>query len=90
MNFGLRVEELMKERDVKPNDFYNAIGIVPQLFYDWKKKGTVPTTKTAFRVASFFNVTIEYLLTGSTDNPLQKRVDELESKLKQILSILNS
>lgn len=90
MNFGLRVEKLMKEREVKPTEFYNAIGIVPQLFYDWKKKSTAPTTKTALRVASFFNVTVEYLLTGNTDNPLQKRVDELEGKLKQIQAILNS
>ena len=84
INFGERVEQLLKERQIKPFDFYNSIGIVPQNFYDWKKKGSNPNAGTALKVAQFFGVTVEYLLTGKTDNPLQPKVDELQKRLLEI------
>ncbi len=86
-NFGLRVEELLQERNIKPIDFYGEIGIIPQNFYDWKKKGSIPNAATALKVARYFGVTIEYLLTGSTDNPLQEVVEELRERLRKIEAI---
>lgn len=83
-NFGERVEKLLKEKNVKPADFYSAIGIVPQAYYDWKNKGQIPNAKSALKVARYFGVTIEYLLTGETTNPLQAKVDELHERLQKI------
>lgn len=84
LNFGLRVENLLKERNVKPAVFYDNIGIVPQLFYDWKKRAQAPNARTALKVAQYFGVTVEYLLTGETTNPLQKKVEELQKKLREV------
>jgi len=84
LNFGLRVENLLKERNVKPAVFYDNIGIVPQLFYDWKKRSQAPNARTALKVAQYFGVTVEYLLTGETTNPLQKKVEELQKKLREV------
>ena len=83
-NFGFRVEALMKERKVKPFDFYEAVGIIPQNYYDWKKRGTVPMASTALKVAQYFGVTVEYLLTGNNTNHLQAKVDELQNRLREI------
>ena len=85
-NFGTRVEQLLKEKGVKPFDFYRTVEITPQAFYDWKKKGQLPNVKTGLKVARFFGVTMEYLVTGNTDNPLQEKVEELEERLHNILS----
>lgn len=84
LNFGERVELLLKEKNVKPFDFYKGIGIVPQAFYDWKKKGQVPNAKSALKVARYLGVSVEYLLTGETSNPLQAKVDELQERLRKI------
>lgn len=84
LNFGERVELLLKEKDVKPSDFYKGIGIVPQAFYDWKKKRQVPNAKSALKVAKYFGVSVEYLLTGETTNPLQAKVEELQERLRKI------
>ena len=84
VNFGSRVEELLKERQIKPGDFYKAIGIIPQAFYDWKKKDQVPYATTALKVARYFGVTVEYLIEGGTDNPLQSKVFELQQKNKEL------
>lgn len=83
-NFGTRVEKLMKEKQVKPFDFYRAMNIVPQAFYDWKKKGQVPSAKTALKVAHYFGVSVEYLVSGVETNPLVSKVEELQERLRKI------
>lgn len=90
LNFGLRVEELLRQRQIKPSDFYAGINLSPQMFYDWKNKRAIPNVKTAYKVAQFFGVTVEYLLTGETDNPLQPKVNELSDKLIKIREWINS
>ena len=87
INFGTRVEELLAERQIKNGDFYKAIGIVPQAFYDWKKKDQVPYATTALKVAQYFGVSVEYLLTGNRDNPLQAKVEELQGRIRQLAAL---
>ncbi len=89
-NFGTRVEELMRERNVKPGDFYKAMGIVPQAFYDWKKKDQVPYATTALKVAKYFGVSVEYLIDGTRDNPLQAKVEELQGRIREIAEELTA
>ena len=90
INFGTRVEELLNERQIAPRTFYDAIGINPQAYYDWKKKDQVPYATTALKVARFFGVTVEYLIEGTTDNPLQQRVIELQKKNLELANQLRS
>ena len=88
-NFGVRVEELLDERQIKPGNFYKDIGIVPQAFYDWKKKDQVPYATTALKIARYFGVSVEYLLTGNRDNPLQEKVEELQARIRQLAALAN-
>lgn len=84
MDFGARVEELLAERHIKVNDFIEYAGISKQSLYDWKRRGQAPNARIALRIAKYFGVTVEYLLTGSGDSPLQAKVEELQNQLKQI------
>ena len=76
MNFGTRVEEMLKKNMVKPSDFYKKVGIVSQNYYDWKKKNAIPNAMTALKIAQYFGVTVEFLLTGKDFFNLQKEYDE--------------
>lgn len=89
LNFGLRVEQLLKDKGIANGDFYKAIGIVPQKFYDWKKKDHTPYASTALKVAQYFGVTVEYLLTGNND-PLQTKVDALHAKNHELAERLSA
>lgn len=89
INFGTRIEELLNERQIKPGDFYRDVGIVPQAFYDWKKKGQTPHVTTALKIAKYFGTTVEYLCEGTTTNPLQPKVDELHNRIRQIAALAN-
>lgn len=83
-NFGIRIDKLLKERNIKPGVFYANTGILPQELYAWRSKGRMPKTAQAIEIAAYFGTTVEYLATGKTENPLQSRVNELEAKLAQI------
>lgn len=89
VNFGLRVEQLMILNGIKTSTISDATGITPQQFYDWKKKGTTPNASSAYAVAQYLGTTVEYLLTGKTENPLQETVNKLQERLRQINNIVS-
>lgn len=81
--FGTRVDELLESRKIDKTSFDRQVGIIAQSRYDWKK-GAIPNAVTALKVARFFNVTVEYLLTGRDENPLTETVKELQEKIDRI------
>ncbi len=92
MNFGTRIEELLNNRQVKPADFYREIGIASQNYYDWKKKGATPNAITALKIAMFFGVSVEYLLTGKDFATLQSESnykEKYENLKKQMQEVIN-
>lgn len=88
ISFGLRVEQIMVINGINTSTISDATEIPPQQFYDWKKKGTIPNALTAYKVAQYLGTTVEYLLTGKNDNPLQETVNKLQERLKQINDIV--
>lgn len=86
-NFGLRVKELIAERNITTAQFLKATDTPNQRFYDWCNKGAVPNVLTAMKVARFFNMTVEQLINGADTNPLVEVVDSLQKKLTDIRAI---
>lgn len=86
-NFGLRVKELIEERNITTAQFLKATDTPNQRFYDWCNKGAVPNVLTAMKVARFFNMTVEQLINGADTNPLIEVVDSLQKKLTDIRAI---
>ena len=86
-NFGLRVKELLAERNITTAQFLKATDTPNQRFYDWCNKGAVPNVLTAMKVARFFNMTVEQLINGADNNPLVEVVDSLQKKLTDIRNI---
>lgn len=58
---------LLEERGVKTADVAKATGITPSTFSDWKKGKSSPKQEKLQRIADFFGVSIEYLLTGESE-----------------------
>lgn len=83
-NFGYRVERLLKEQNLTSNELCDSVGILRQLYYDWRRKGTIPNCYTAYKVAKFLGVSVEYLLTGDTTIASDRKVIELQKQLNEI------
>ena len=86
-NFGLRVKELLEERNLSTAQFLKATDTPNQRFYDWCNKGAIPNVLTAMKVARFFNMTVEQLINGADTDPLVEVVDSLQKKLTDIRNI---
>ena len=89
IKFGIRIEHIMIDKGIKTAQLCEVVGINKQQYYDWKKKGTIPNAMTAYKVAKFLGTTVEYLLTGDNESPLQEKVDDLQKRLIQINSIVS-
>ena len=84
VSFGIRIEQLLIASNIKPGDFYSSTGVSQQQFYNWKKRDIYPSALTALKIAQYLNTTVEFLITGKSENPLQPVVNDLQARLKKI------
>lgn len=87
MNFSDNLEKLIKERKASKKELAETVGITTQAFYDWKKRNSFPSADIALKIAKYLNTTVEYLLTGTNENPLQAENERLKNKINAIMGI---
>lgn len=59
--------ELLKENNKKAIDVSRATGIPSSTFSDWKKGKSSPKQEKLKKIADYFGVTLEYLMTGEEE-----------------------
>lgn len=59
--------KLLNEKGCKTSDVCKATGIVASTFSDWKKGKSSPKTDKLQKIADYFCVSLEYLMTGEED-----------------------
>ena len=57
--------KLLEEKGVKTSDVCKATGIVASTFSDWKKGKSAPKQDKLMKIADYFGVSLEYIMTGS-------------------------
>ena len=62
-----RYLELLNASGVKSSDVAKATGIPPSTFSDWKKKKSYPKVAKLYKIASYFGVQMEELLSSTGD-----------------------
>jgi transcriptional regulator with XRE-family HTH domain len=96
---GQRIRQLRREREWTQEQLAHAIDAHVQTIGLYEK-GTMPTALVLKRLADVLGVSMEYLVTGETDNTvtikskdLLKRVEQLErlspESLKSLLSVMD-
>lgn len=80
-----RFEQLLKRDGIKIADVSKATGISSSTFTDWRKGRYVPKQDKLQKIAKYFEVTIDWLLTG--ENPVNDDapttiIDRIYSELK--------
>ena len=59
-------EQLLKKKGIRTIEVAKATGIHPTTFYDWKSGKSKPKQDKMKKVADYFGVTLEYLISGET------------------------
>lgn len=85
-------EELCTSRNVTPYRVGKETGIATSTFSDWKNGKSTPKTDKLQKIADFFMVTVDYLLTGKTTEEKIKEEfspeqSELDLRISQDLEL---
>lgn len=73
-----RIDSILKAKNIKRAYLAEKVGISQQSFTDWKRRNTVPTADVAYKIAQYFGVSMEWLLTGTERNAPEIPNDVLE------------
>lgn len=89
-----RILKLLKEKNKTQVDICNYIGIKPNVFTTWKTRGTDPPARHLVQICEFFDVTLEYLLTGNENSqnikPEIKAEQAISDTSKELLEVFES
>lgn len=62
MNFVDKVLELINKKGVTKNKMLTDLNLGKNSFVNWSERGTIPNGETLSKIASYFNVSTDYLL----------------------------
>jgi transcriptional regulator with XRE-family HTH domain len=83
MPFIERLETLLKEKGISQKSLAEYIGIRNPSISDWKKEGTIPRADVAIKIAEYLNVSVEYLINGTTSDN-SAIIESLRNHLKNM------
>lgn len=66
-------EQLLQKYDVTPYRVSKEAGVTQTALSNWKTGRSTPTTKTLQKIADYFGVTIDYLMTGEVTEENSKK-----------------
>lgn len=84
MTFSDRLDLLLTEKKETRTHLAEVIGIKNQSFSDWKKRGTIPSADIVLKIANYFNVSIDWLITGNETSGLTHEDTDFIYKLRQL------
>lgn len=87
---------LCEQKGVKPSRALTEAGVPKSAYSYWRTEAGAgndakPTNQNAVKLAQYFNVTVDYLLTGNQkENPPQQPQSEVDAALERIRKKLES
>lgn len=84
-------QKLRDERGLKDSDVAREASVSKSTFSDWKVGRSKPGIKKLQKIADFFGVTVDYLMTGKEDEQKGKdNTDDLKQKFEELKELLES
>lgn len=74
-------EKLLQEKGITSYKVAKATGISQTTFSDWKRGRSTPKTDNMQKIADYFGVSIDYLMTGSNVDIQQNIMTEEEKRI---------
>lgn len=78
-------ERLLSKKGVKVSDVCKETGISSSTFTDWKKGRYTPKQDKLQKIADYFGVSLEYLMTGETEDDTPYYINDDAKELAQFL-----
>jgi transcriptional regulator with XRE-family HTH domain len=88
MNFTENILALLEQKGISKNKMLKDLGMGTGTFATWQKRGTIPNGETLLKIASYFNVSIDYLLGNEQKEKPATDSDRLTEEEKKIIDLL--
>lgn len=72
--------ELRDKNEKKDADVAKATGITKSTFSDWKSGRSTPKQDKLQKIAEYFNVSVDYLMTGNNDTSINSSTSKFSNK----------
>lgn len=82
-------EQLLQKHGVTPYKVAKEAGVTQTALSNWKSGRSTPSSKTLQKIADYFGITVDYLMTGK-DNPKEKAPELTAKDERDIEKILNN
>ncbi len=84
-------QKLRDERGLKDSDVAREASVSKSTFSDWKVGRSKPGIKKLQKIADFFGVTVDYLMTGKEDEQKEKdNTGDLKQKFEELKELLEN
>lgn len=93
MTFYERLQSLMDSHNLTQKQLADCCNMRQANISEWKKNGNFPSGEIAIRIADYFNISIDYLLTGKEENLTQEETEllsnyrKLDANTKKIINL---
>lgn len=67
-NLVERIDECLKNRNLKRQALCDAVGITPTAITHWTTRNSMPSADTAIKIANYLDVSVEWLICGEQTN----------------------
>lgn len=86
MNFIDNVIKELQKQNMTQIELCEKTGISINTFRGWSSKNVQPPVDIAYKIANELGITIEQLVTGEIKNPSEKKLQDVKTKLSEIVS----
>ncbi len=91
MTINERLFLLLENKELKASDLASYLNISKGVVSNWKKRGTPPPSEYIENICSFLDVSIEFFITGNTNDTYELSNDNfITNEEKEILTLYNS
>lgn len=83
-------QKLRDERGLKDSDVAREASVSKSTFSDWKVGRSKPGIKKLQKIADFFGVTVDYLMTGKEEDKKDNSVIDIKDELERVRDLLKN
>lgn len=85
MDFITNVLEELQKQNMTQIELCEACGISINTFRGWVSKKVQPPVDVAYTIAKALNTSVDRLVSGSYENPAEKKLASVKSELEKIV-----
>ena len=85
LKFAETLKKLREEKEVTQDELAEYLNVARSTLAGYETKGKQPSFETLLAMSEFFNVTADYLITGSYDNYIEIKYNCTAKEIKKII-----